>query len=238
MTSSSHHPRMKPSFIFTLALAAALLPACSVFKKPADVTYDEDMQGTLPIPSFTRQALDGWPEGRKLDPYDSTRVRHPDSVHAYHIGRLPSYDRREMHEAHTVYRVEQNARWDQRLPGTPMESRGVIFGIREPSHNPVPTDQVVANERSRQLKLSADIEDQLATLTAKQKQLDDFLASAPDKTKTIAELTEQRTAAEKEIAKLKADIQQMSGRLKEFEDREAIREQTMKGAKKSSTAKP
>lgn len=222
---------MKTALILRIALVAVLLPSCSVFKKPDDVVYDENLQGTLDIPSYTRNALDGWPEGRKLDPTDSSRVRFADNVHAYYVGRLPSSDRREMHEAHTVYRVEQNARWDQRLPATPMQSSGVIFGIREPSSNPVPADQVIANERGRQLRLSQQMEDQLALLKSQQAKLEAFLASAPDKNKTIQELQADKTKTEADLKAIKAESEQLKRELQEYKDREAIREATMRSSK-------
>lgn len=222
---------MKTALILRIALVAVLLPSCSVFKKPDDVVYDENLQGTLDIPSYTRNALDGWPEGRKLDPTDSSRVRFADNVHAYYVGRLPSSDRREMHEAHTVYRVEQNARWDQRLPATPMQSNGVIFGIREPSSNPVPADQVIANERGRQLRLSQQMEDQLALLKAQQTKLETFLSSAPDKNKTIQELQTEKAKTEADLKAIKAESEQLKRELQEYKDREAIREATMRSSK-------
>lgn len=220
---------MKTKLPLLLALVGALgLTACKSTKKPDDISYDENAQSPLPIPSFTRNALGDWPEGRKLDPYDTTRVRQPESVHTYHVGRLPSYDRREMHEAHSVYRIEQNARWDQRLPATPLASRGVVFGIQEPSHKPVPKDQIITNERNRQLDLSTKIEAQLADLTQKQQKLDTFLASAPDKNKTIAELQKAGQKLEQDLADSQAEINSLKRELQDLKDLQAIQEATTK----------
>ncbi|MCB1224830.1 MAG: hypothetical protein KDK99_03360 [Verrucomicrobiales bacterium] len=225
---------MNTDLILRLAFFALLLSSCSHWKKPKDIVYDEDLQGTLDIPSYTRNALDGWPEGRKLDPQDSSRVRFPDSIHTYHVGRLPSMDRREMHEAHSVYRVEQDAHWDQRLPATPMRSSGVILGIREPSSNPIPDDHVIANERSRQLRLSQALEEQLALIREQQGKLETFLASAPDKNKTIEQLQQQRSQTETQLKTLQAESEQLKRELQEYKDREAIREATMRRSKPQS----
>lgn len=228
---------MNTKLPWLLVLVLAGMTACKSTKKPDDVVYDDNAQSPLPIPSFTRNALGDWPEGRKLDPYDTTRVRVPESVHSYHVGRLPSYDRREMHEAHTVYRIEQSPRWDQRLPATPMESRGVVFGIREPSHKPVPQDEIVANERSRQLSLSAKIENQLADISSKQKKLDAFLASAPDKNKTIAELQQSRQKLELDLATAQSEVVELKRKLQELEDEKAIQEATTR-KRDTATKKP
>lgn len=228
---------MKMQVRLPLLLLLVALSSCKSARKPKDVVYDDKLQGTLPIPSFTREALDGWPEGRKLDPYDSSRVRFPDSVHTYEVGRLPTMNRREMSEAHTVYRVEQSGHWDQRLPATPMASRGVIFGIREPSSNPVPKDQIVSNERSRQLQLSQEIQSRLDDLTAQQKKLDAFLASAPDKSKTIEQLQVQKVKTDADLSALRAETEQLKRELQEYKDREAIQAATLKSSRKSSDKK-
>jgi hypothetical protein len=216
---------MKRHSSIVLLLAAAGFASCTApQKKPKDVSYDDKLQGTLEIPSYTRNALDGWPEGRQVDPYDASRVRMPEEVHSYEVGRLPSRDRREMHEAHTVYRVEQTARWDQRLPATPMASRGVVLGIREPSHNPVPKDQIIADERKRQAELTAQLQERITLLDTRRQQIEAFLASEPDKNKTIAELQAQKAKSEKELADLKDEYRKAKDDLRDLKERQAMEE--------------
>lgn len=231
---------MKPTFApqaLALLLLAALSSCASKPEKPEDVSYDEDLQSTLQIPSYTRNALDGWPQGRKIDPYDVSRVRHPEEVHTYHIGRLPTHDRREMHEAHSVYRVEQDARWDQRLPATPMTSRGVVLGIREPEHDAVPKDSVVNAERVRQIELSAQLEKRVTLLRDKQEQIEAFLASAPDKNKTIAELQQQNAKAQSDLNALKEEHRKAQDELREMKERQAM-EEALNRSIKDATKKP
>src|SRR5580692_10566949 len=44
---------------------------------------------------------------------DNSTVRYPEVVRAYHFGRyVDPNDDLVMHEEHTVYRVEENTRWD------------------------------------------------------------------------------------------------------------------------------
>ena len=232
---------MKPALSVLLSVLALLLalPACSSKPKPKDVTYDGKLQPNLPIPSYSRNALDGWPEGREVDPYDVSRVRLPEEVHTYYIGRLPSYDRREMNEAHSVYRVEQNARWDQRMPATPMASRGVVFGIREPTHDSIPKDDVVLNERAKQVEMSQRLQDHLTKLAAKQEEVEAYLISAPDKNKTIEQLSRDKSRAEKELADLKADYKKMKEELTVLRERQAMQDEILKSSiNKSDSKKP
>jgi hypothetical protein len=223
---------MKTTSIAVVLLLLTLLTSCAGKRRPKDIIYDEDLQGTLDMPSYTRNALDGWPEGRRLDPYDASRVRLPEKVHAYHVGRLPSRDRREMHEAHTVYRVDQSERWDQRLPATPMSSTGVVLGIREPSHDPVPKDEVLRSERARQAGLTQQIEQQVVTLREKGQQIEAFLASAPDKNKTILELQQSKETTEKELAALQQEYQKVKEDLQQLQERQKMEEALQMGTKK------
>lgn len=69
---------------------------------------------------------------------DSEKVRIPDRVHAYNIGRLPTHDRMGMDEAHKYYRIEESAHWDLRLPNKPMRSTGPVTAFRPPTARKMP----------------------------------------------------------------------------------------------------
>jgi peptidoglycan hydrolase CwlO-like protein len=102
----------------------------------------------------------------------------------------------------------------------------------------VPPDQIVSTERLRQVDLSEKLERSLTDLTAKQQQLDNYLATAPDKNKTIAELQAARTKAETELATLKAESTKMRAELKELKERQAMEDAIMKGSRPAAKAKP
>ncbi len=68
-----------------------------------------------------------------LPPTDSNKVRVPDRVHAYSVGRLPTADGLAMNEAHQYYRIEDSAHWDQRLPDHPMQSSGPLGKFAPPT---------------------------------------------------------------------------------------------------------
>ncbi|MES2593942.1 MAG: hypothetical protein V4662_01330 [Verrucomicrobiota bacterium] len=216
-----------------------LLAACSskeeeVLTSPLAAPADEEELAY--IPTYSKGVLAGWPKGRALDKHDTSRVRLDEQVHAYHVGRLPSHDRQEMHEAHTVYRVEQNARWDTRLPATPMQSRGVLLGIVEPSRNEVPKTTLIEQERQSLLAKSRQLEITMTRLNGLQGQLEKKLA-AYDETEKKAqglELEIARTLAEKNEAK--ALLKAADERIKELEAQERLRinssNQSLLGPKK------
>ncbi len=216
-----------------------LLAACSskkeeVLSSPLAAPAEEEELAY--IPTYSKGVLAGWPKGRALDRHDTSRVRLDEQVHAYHVGRLPSHDRQEMHEAHTVYRVEQNARWDTRLPATPMQSRGVLLGIVEPSRNEVPKTTLIEQERQSLLAKSRQLEITMTRLNGLQGQLEKKLA-AYDETEKKArdlELEIARTLTEKNDAK--ALLKAADERIKELEAQERMRinssNQSLLGPKK------
>lgn len=158
-----------------IAAACTLLAACSSKEDDRStdpLAFPAEEEEIAYIPTYSKSVIAGWPKGRSLDPHDISRVRLGEQVHTYHVGRLPSHDRREMHEAHSVYRLEQDARWDTRLPATPMESRGVVLGIIEPSRNAVPKDTLVAQERESLMAKTRQLETTMTRLSAMQKDLE------------------------------------------------------------------
>lgn len=210
-----------------LAAAGALLSACS---SSEEVSLPDDPlalaapeQEPAYIPTYSKTVVAGWPKGRGLDPHDRSRVRLDEEVHAYHVGRLPSKDRREMHEAHTVYRVEQDARWDTRLPATPMDSRGVVLGIVEPSRNEVPTSTLVEQERQALASKSQSLQATMTRLNSLQKDLEkkrkDF-EQAEEEAKQIQTYLAKTIQERDQAAAL---LEQTQARVKELEEAESLR---------------
>lgn len=208
------------------AVAGLLMCACSSQKVPLPddpLAFPLQEQEPAYIPTYSTSVVKGWPKGRGLDPHSASRVRLGEEVHAYHIGRLPSKDRREMHEAHTVYRVEQDARWDTRLPATPMESRGVVLGIVEPSRNEVPKTSIVEQERQSLLAKTQALQATMTRLNSLQRDLEkkknDF-EKAEEESKQIqaylAQTIQQRNDLQEQLNKA-------SQRIEELEESERLR---------------
>lgn len=217
---------MKTLKIIVLAALGLFVSGCSTSQPVEDkfsiLTQEEEEEPT--IPSYSKNLVRGWPKGRKLNETDVSRVRYPESVHAYHMGRTPSRDRRTMREAHTVYRVEETAAWDERLPATPMKSIGPFFGINEPSHKPLPNSDLVATELTRQEGLTREMtkaRDQLLELDAEMKarvlELRKAAEKKEDMTGEVKALEKEKKAVEEKLEKSNEQIKALERSLEEKE---------------------
>lgn len=208
------------------AAAGALLAACSsqeVALPDDPLALPAPEQEPAYIPTYSKTVVAGWPKGRALDPHDRSRVRLDEEVHAYHVGRLPSKDRREMHEAHTVYRLEQNARWDTRLPATPMDSRGVVLGIVEPSRNEIPTSTLVEQERQSLAAKSQSLQATMTRLNSLQKDLEKKRREFEDAEKEAQEVQTYLAKTIQERDQTAAQLELTRARVKELEEAESLR---------------
>jgi len=106
---------------------------------------------------YNREKMGGYPQGKTLSRHDAQRVRYAEHVHTYHVGRLPSADRRRMAEAHRVYEIRQDGRWDQRLPVAMRDSTGVVLGVQPSNVRPMNHDARIRSERKRQAEISASL---------------------------------------------------------------------------------
>ncbi|MBL9183080.1 MAG: hypothetical protein JNN17_13150 [Verrucomicrobiaceae bacterium] len=208
-----------------ILVLAALLSACrSSDSLPDDpLIYPEQEQESAFIPTYSKTVVAGWPKGRSLDPRDASRVRLDEQVHAYHLGRLPSKDRQEMHEAHTVYRVEQDARWDTRLPSTPMDSRGVVLGIRDPSRKEIPDDDLIKQERQALAAKSDALRKSMSDLEVLRAELLKKKSEFQKAEEDVAGLKEYLAKTLQDQATLQAQLKQTQERLNEMEEAERLR---------------
>lgn len=204
-----------------LATAGVLLASCAS-KDPAlsddPLIAPQPEQELAYIPTYSKTVVDGWPKGRSLDPHDRSRVRLNEEVHAYHVGRLPSKDRREMHEAHTVYRVEQGPRWDTRLPATPMDSRGVVLGIIEPSRNAVPDSVLIEQERQSLTAKAQALEATMTRLTALQRDLEKKRVEFENSAKEAKDIQTYLAKTMQERDEARVMLEQLKTRNEELEE--------------------
>jgi len=108
---------------------------------------------------------------------DNSSVRYPEIIHAYHVGRYAEpNDDLVMHEQHTVYRVEENSRWDLRT--TTMGNNSAFPAMplnRDAAFSPVPVNDDILAEVNSQRLATAQIMGQSRTLSAALMQLQNAL---------------------------------------------------------------
>ena len=174
-----------------IALLVILLASCSTppRSKPA------------PKQALTRASV----EKRYLKPSDIERVRHPEFVKTYHVGRSVSgRGGSVMHEAHRVYRLEKANRWNLVRDQPPLASVGPTTKIVDPAFKPAPESKAIRAELNRQQTLSAELEatsDRLAeTIIEAKTRLGDGAAATAS---TIAALKEETARLRKENDRLK-----------------------------------
>jgi hypothetical protein len=217
-----------PHWLTAAALGLLLLTSCKSGKEANEdpLALPGEEEEIAYIPTYSKSVLAGWPKGRALDPTDVSRVRLGEQVHAYHVGRLPSHDRQEMHEAHTVYRLEQNAKWDTRLPATPMDSRGVVLGVIDPARNEVPKTTLIEQERQSLLAKSRQLELTMTRLTSLQADLEKRRAKFDEAQQTNATLQQELQANLQARSAAEESLKQAKARIEELEDAERFRLKT------------
>ncbi|HEY1051017.1 MAG TPA: hypothetical protein VGE39_14705 [Prosthecobacter sp.] len=227
---SAASPRLAAT---SLGLVCLLLAACSSSSNEMQLPDDPvvrpvEEQEPAYIPTYSKEVVAGWPKGRALNPHDISRVRLGEQVHAYHLGRLPSHDRLEMHEAHTVYRVEQQPRWDTRLPATPMDSKGVVLGVIDPARKDIPDDTIILQERQALARKSAEMTKTMGALEVLRADLLNKKRQFEQTEEQVAQIETDLKRITQERNDVQAKLEQAEARIKELDDAEKFRLRTSK----------
>ncbi|WP_395735982.1 hypothetical protein [Prosthecobacter sp.] len=211
---------------FATLIFCALLSSCkskSVALPGDPLAFPTQEQELAYLPTYSKNVLAGWPKGRSLDRYDASRVRLDEQIHAYHLGRLPSKDRREMHEAHTVYRLEQGGRWDTRLPATPMDSRGVVLGVIDPARKDVPDDTIIKQEREALAAKAVSLRKSMADLEQLRTQLMQKKSDFEKATKDAEDIKTELNLLLQDRNRLKAELEKAETSIEELKEAERLR---------------
>ena len=134
-------------------------------------------------------------------------IRYPETSRAYHIGKYVDPNNPfVMHETHTLYRVEETARWN-RHPGPQCDTLPVeLKALPEPARVAVPFNDEVIAELNRQKEITQKVTTEGSRLTAVLQQLSESL----DETKGVAKenltLKQQLTNAEQRISALEIEL--------------------------------
>jgi len=118
---------------------------------------------------------------------DEAGLRHPEMLHAYHVGRYADPDDGAlMHEQHVVYRIEETARWDLRPGVNPM---GGPYAVpRDAAFSPTPVNDAILAEVNSQRLATTQIEAQAKILSAALAQFQSALQSAKSNLQETAAL--------------------------------------------------
>ena len=96
---------------------------------------------------------------------DDSAVRYPEVLHAYHIGRYADpNDDLIMHEQHTIYRVEENTRWN--FHSGPAVGDLPAVPPRDAAFAPAPVNDAILAEVNSQKAATTQIMMQARTLSA------------------------------------------------------------------------
>ena len=105
-------------------------------------------------------------------PADISAVRYPEIINAYHVGRYADpNDELVMHERHTVYRVEENTRWDFH-PGTDLhpatmgKNAATMPVACDAAFSPAPVNDAILAEVNAQRLATVQIMMQARTLSS------------------------------------------------------------------------
>ena len=136
-----------------------------------------------------------------LGPNDQQRVRRPEEVTRYEIGRYHEPDGL-MHEGHVVYRVTRSARWQETPSDQPLAANAETAVYVPPSYAPLPESQELQAELGAQRAITAK-------LRQMQAQMSDLQNAAKNNYTTLVSEAEQAKALRVELEQARARVAQL-----------------------------
>jgi len=108
------------------------------------------------------------PQEPPPSPSENSAVRYPEVIRTYHLGRyVEPNDDLVMHEEHTVYRVEENTRWDLHIPATRSQCVSPPpAGMADAAFSPVPINDAILAEVNAQKLATIQIMTQARVLSS------------------------------------------------------------------------
>lgn len=92
-------------------------------------------------------------------PDDVKRVRFPEFVKTYYVGRMPTKDGIGMHEAHRVYEIGSSSTWNLHPESRALAHQGPARGLVDYAYSPMPKDQRISAELNKQKAVTERIQD-------------------------------------------------------------------------------
>ena len=136
-----------------------------------------------------------------LDPADEQRVRCPEAVTRYEIGRYHELDGL-MHEGHVVYRVTRAATWKEIPPYQPLAANAEVTVYVPVGYAPLPESQELQAELGAQRVVTA-------RLLQMQAQMSELQRTAKKSYTTLVSEAEQAKALRVELEQARARVAQL-----------------------------
>ena len=137
-------------------------------------------------------------------------VRYPEVVRAYHLGRYVDPDHPgEMHEQHTVYRVEAQSAWNLHPGPASSGSPSAVCALTNAAYSPVPVNDAVAAEVNRQRQITQTMLAEAGRLTGALQQLGQAIRQTRSVARENQQLRQQLNTALKRLDLLQAEIEKL-----------------------------
>ncbi len=121
-----------------------------------------------PAPSLPIQV-----SGTELDPYDMSKVRTSEAVHAYYLGPyIDPQDSGIRHDGHRISRVESSAKWNLSPSGPTAVPLGPVVAVADPAKQTAQLSAELENKIAQANLLVAALIEQNDELLAKLKERD------------------------------------------------------------------
>jgi len=136
-----------------------------------------------PAPSLPIQV-----SGTELDPYDMSKVRTPEALHAYYLGPyIDPQDSGIRHDGHRISRIESSSKWNLSPSGPTAVPLGPVVAVADPA--------------KQTAQLSAELENKIAQanqlVAALIEQNDELLAQLKERDRAIEKLSQRISEIER-----------------------------------------
>lgn len=166
----------------SLAMALALCHCASHSNRHATTGMTAPNRGQAEPPTVRRIAY--------LKGDDLKRVRNPEFVKTYHIGRTPGGNGLTMREAHRVYRLEKTTRWNLARGNPPLQPSGPVGRTVDVAFKPLPESKAIRAELNRHKSISEELDEARVKAVESLAKIQSRLAEAPASANVIGRLQE------------------------------------------------
>ncbi len=124
--------------------------------------------------------------GTELDPYNMSKVRAPESVHAYYLGPyIDPHDSGIRHDGHRISRVERSAKWNLSPSAPTAVPLGPVVAVADPAKQTAPLSAELENKIAQANRLVAALIEQNEELQAELDRKDEAIRALTDRVSNL-----------------------------------------------------